>query len=87
MSGSRKTRPGAYIRTEPIWNRKCMRVMVGRNRKVFLLGEKAARNFCETSLITQKAEELESFAPPGESHSAGLRLEPMRSNEDVSLPL
>jgi hypothetical protein len=51
----------AHIRTEPLWNSKCLLVMVGRNRKVFLLREKAARNFCTTFLITLKAEELESF--------------------------
>ena len=36
-------------------------VIASRNRKVFLLGEKAVRNFCTTFLITLKAEELESF--------------------------
>ena len=51
----------AHIRTEPIWNSKCLLVIAGRNRKVFLLREKAVRNFCTTFLITLKAEELESF--------------------------
>jgi len=32
-----------------------------RNRTVFLLREKAVRNYCTTFLITLKAEELESF--------------------------
>jgi len=36
-------------------------MIASRNRKVFLLREKAVRNFCTTLLITLKAEELESF--------------------------
>jgi hypothetical protein len=36
-------------------------VIASRNRKVFLLRERAVRNFCTTFLITLKAEELESF--------------------------
>lgn len=51
----------AHIRTEPIWNSKCLMVIASRNRKVFLLRERAVRNFCTTFLITLKAEELESF--------------------------
>ena len=51
----------AHIRTEPIWNSKCLMVVGTRNRTVFLLREKAVRNFCATFLITLKAEELESF--------------------------
>ena len=43
------------------WNSKCLLVIASRNRKVFLLREKAVRNFCTTFLITLKAEELESF--------------------------
>jgi hypothetical protein len=51
----------AYIRTEPIWNSKCLLVIASRNRKVFLLREKAVGNFRTTFLIALKAEELESF--------------------------
>jgi hypothetical protein len=43
------------------WNSKCLPMIASRNRKVFLLGEKAVRNFCTSFLITLKAEELESF--------------------------
>jgi hypothetical protein len=31
---------------EPIWNSKCLPWIASRNRKMFLLGEKAVRNFC-----------------------------------------
>ena len=43
------------------WNSKCLPMIASTNRKVFLLRDKAVRNFCTTFLITLKAEELESF--------------------------
>jgi hypothetical protein len=53
------------------WNSKCLLVIASRNQKVFLLRKKAVRNFGTTF----------------ESHAAGLSLEAMGSNKDLSLTL